>query len=189
MDAIDLLKRYLDQPIAEEGTYFDETERIPLSGVVSEEWRKAVVDDKGRMERGAAAVRSFRASADVGRAGRDEERVHRRTGPRNRAPCPVPRPVIMPLVLSEMAGLIWVRPVGEDALTGSRSRRTSPRRRGGADGGANRCGGEAGQAQEVVDDRLADAGNGAVPPVSPASRTTPRPHSGASAPAPALWTS
>ncbi|MEV8211966.1 hypothetical protein AB0P40_44455, partial [Streptomyces sp. NPDC079189] len=39
-----------------------------------------------------------------------------------RAPCPVPRPVIMPLVLSEMAGLIWVRPVGEDALTGSRSR-------------------------------------------------------------------
>jgi hypothetical protein len=24
----------------------------------------------------------------------------------------------MPLVLSEMAGLIWVRPVGEDALTG-----------------------------------------------------------------------
>ncbi|WP_392756924.1 hypothetical protein [Streptomyces sp. LN590] len=30
----------------------------------------------------------------------------------------MPRPVIMPLVLSEMAGLIWVRPVGEDTLTG-----------------------------------------------------------------------
>lgn len=32
MDAIGLLKRYLDQPIAEEGAYFDEAERIPLCG-------------------------------------------------------------------------------------------------------------------------------------------------------------
>lgn len=35
MDTIGLLKRYLDQPIAKEGPYFDETERIPLSGMVS----------------------------------------------------------------------------------------------------------------------------------------------------------
>ncbi|WP_308433416.1 Tn3 family transposase [Streptomyces alanosinicus] len=50
MDAIDLLKRYLDQPIAEEA-YFDEAEKIPLDKVVPDQWRKAVVDDKGRVER------------------------------------------------------------------------------------------------------------------------------------------
>ncbi|MFE7235912.1 hypothetical protein ACFY3J_36370 [Streptomyces sp. NPDC001231] len=50
MDAIDLLKRYLDQPI-KDGAYFDEAERIPLDGVVPEQWRAAVVDDKGRVER------------------------------------------------------------------------------------------------------------------------------------------
>lgn len=51
MDAIDLLKRYLDQPIAKEGAFFDEAETIPLGGVVREEWRKAVVDERGRVER------------------------------------------------------------------------------------------------------------------------------------------
>ncbi|MFD7746582.1 DUF4158 domain-containing protein [Streptomyces sp. NPDC059698] len=51
MDAIDLLKRYLDQPIAKEGAFFDESEKIPLAGVVREEWRKAVVDERGRVER------------------------------------------------------------------------------------------------------------------------------------------
>ncbi|MEU4955259.1 Tn3 family transposase [Streptomyces lavendulae] len=52
MDAIDLLKRYLDQPIAKEGAFFEESERIPLAGVVREEWRKAVVDEqRGRVER------------------------------------------------------------------------------------------------------------------------------------------
>jgi hypothetical protein len=51
MDAIDLLKRYLDQPIAKEGAFFDEAEKIPLGGVVREEWRKAVVDERGRVER------------------------------------------------------------------------------------------------------------------------------------------
>nr|WP_308433152.1 Tn3 family transposase [Streptomyces tanashiensis] len=50
MDAIDLLKRYLDQPI-KDGAYFDEAERVPLDGVVPEQWRAAVVDDKGRVER------------------------------------------------------------------------------------------------------------------------------------------
>ncbi|MFD3880764.1 hypothetical protein [Streptomyces microflavus] len=35
MDAIDLLKRYLDQPIAKEGAFFDESEKIPLPRVAS----------------------------------------------------------------------------------------------------------------------------------------------------------
>ncbi|WP_406739500.1 Tn3 family transposase [Streptomyces sp. NBC_00853] len=48
---MDLLKRYLDQPIAKDGAFFDESERIPLAGVVREEWRKAVVDERGRVER------------------------------------------------------------------------------------------------------------------------------------------
>ncbi|GAA2282083.1 hypothetical protein GCM10010145_61690 [Streptomyces ruber] len=51
MDAIDLLKRYLDQPIAKEGAFFDVAEKIPLGGVVHEEWRKAVVDERDRVER------------------------------------------------------------------------------------------------------------------------------------------
>ena len=60
MDAVGLLKRYPDQPIAKEGACFDEAERIPLSGVVREEWRKAVVDDKGRV----AAARTLGAEPD-----------------------------------------------------------------------------------------------------------------------------
>lgn len=39
------------QPIAKEGAFFDEAEKIPLGGVVREEWRKAVVDERGRVER------------------------------------------------------------------------------------------------------------------------------------------
>lgn len=50
MDAIDLLQRYLDQPL-KEGAFFDPAESVPLAGVVPEHWRAAVVDDKGRVER------------------------------------------------------------------------------------------------------------------------------------------
>ncbi|MET8877993.1 Tn3 family transposase [Nocardia sp. NPDC004604] len=50
MDAIDLLQRYLDQPL-KEGAFFDPAETVPLAGVVPEQWRAAVVDDKGRVER------------------------------------------------------------------------------------------------------------------------------------------
>ncbi|MCX5380963.1 DUF4158 domain-containing protein [Streptomyces sp. NBC_00091] len=50
MDAIDLLQRYLDQPL-KEGAFFDPAETVPLAGVVPEQWRAAVVDDKGRIER------------------------------------------------------------------------------------------------------------------------------------------
>jgi len=51
MDAIDLLERYLDQPIAKAGAFFDAAEKVPLEGVVPDQWRAAVVDDKGRVER------------------------------------------------------------------------------------------------------------------------------------------
>jgi len=51
MDAIDLLQRYLEQPIAKEGAFFDAAETVPLDGVVPDQWRAAVVDDKGRVER------------------------------------------------------------------------------------------------------------------------------------------
>lgn len=51
MDEIDLLKQHLDQPVAMEGAFFDEAEKTPLGGVVREEWRKAVVDERGRVER------------------------------------------------------------------------------------------------------------------------------------------
>ncbi|GAA0699904.1 Tn3 family transposase [Kitasatospora atroaurantiaca] len=50
MDAIDLLERYLEQPL-KEGAFFDLAETVPLDGVVPEQWRAAVVDDKGRVER------------------------------------------------------------------------------------------------------------------------------------------
>ncbi|MFC9239831.1 hypothetical protein ACFTZK_25775 [Streptomyces decoyicus] len=50
MDAIDLLQCYLDQPL-KEGAFFDPAESVPLAGVVPEQWRAAVVDDKGRVER------------------------------------------------------------------------------------------------------------------------------------------
>nr|WTB12019.1 DUF4158 domain-containing protein [Streptomyces antimycoticus] len=50
MDAINLLKRYLEQPL-KEGAFFDSAETVPLDGVVSEQWRAAVVDDRGRIER------------------------------------------------------------------------------------------------------------------------------------------
>ena len=42
MDTIDLLQRYLGQPL-KEGTFFDSAERVPLAGVVPEHWRAAVV--------------------------------------------------------------------------------------------------------------------------------------------------
>ncbi len=49
MDAIDLLRRYLGQPL-KEGAFFDAAETVPLDGVVPEQWRATVVDDKGRVE-------------------------------------------------------------------------------------------------------------------------------------------
>lgn len=51
MDAIGLLERYVEQPL-KEGAFFDPAETVPLDvRVVPEQWRAAVVDDKGRVER------------------------------------------------------------------------------------------------------------------------------------------
>lgn len=61
MDAIDLLKRYLKR-LLKEGACFGPAETVPLAGVVPEQWRAAVVD-----ERGAGRAHSVRA-VRVGRA-------------------------------------------------------------------------------------------------------------------------
>jgi len=49
MDALDLLRRYTMQPGRKR--HYDLAERVPLDGVVPREWRDAVVDDTGRVER------------------------------------------------------------------------------------------------------------------------------------------
>jgi hypothetical protein len=50
MDAIELLQRYKDIPVSDR-PYYSRSDRVPLDGVVPREWRDAVVDDKGRVER------------------------------------------------------------------------------------------------------------------------------------------
>lgn len=49
MDAVELLHRYKDR----DGrfTHYERAERVPLDGVVKADWRAAVVDDRGRVER------------------------------------------------------------------------------------------------------------------------------------------
>lgn len=49
MEAVELLHRYKDR----DGrfTHYERAERVPLDGVVKAEWRGAVVDDRGRVER------------------------------------------------------------------------------------------------------------------------------------------
>jgi hypothetical protein len=49
MDAIDLLRRYAARP--GQDRWYDEEERVPIDGVVPSEWREAVVDEQGRVER------------------------------------------------------------------------------------------------------------------------------------------
>jgi hypothetical protein len=49
MDAVELLHRYKDR----DGrfTHYERADRVPLDGVVKAEWRAAVVDERGRVER------------------------------------------------------------------------------------------------------------------------------------------
>ena len=49
MDAVELLHRYKDR----DGrfTHYERADRVPLDGVVKSEWRAAVVDERGRVER------------------------------------------------------------------------------------------------------------------------------------------
>jgi hypothetical protein len=49
MDAIDLLRRYAARP--GQDRWYDEEERVRIDGVVPAEWREAVVDEQGRVER------------------------------------------------------------------------------------------------------------------------------------------
>jgi hypothetical protein len=49
MDAVDLLHRYKDRD--GRATHYDRADRPPLDGVVRADWRGAVVDDRGRIER------------------------------------------------------------------------------------------------------------------------------------------
>ncbi len=68
MDAIDLLGRYLEQPL-KEGAFFDTAGTVPLDGVVPEQWRAAAVDEKGRVERPVRAVRARIAGGRAAPAG------------------------------------------------------------------------------------------------------------------------
>ena len=49
MDTIDLLRRYAPRP--GQDRWYDDEERIPIDGVVPLEWREAVIDEQGRVER------------------------------------------------------------------------------------------------------------------------------------------
>jgi TnpA family transposase/DNA-binding cell septation regulator SpoVG len=49
MDALALLRRYADRSARTK--YYDADERVPLDDVVPREWRGAVVDERGRVER------------------------------------------------------------------------------------------------------------------------------------------
>jgi len=49
MDAIDLLRRYAARP--GQVRWYDAAEHVPVAGVVPAEWREAVLDEQGRVER------------------------------------------------------------------------------------------------------------------------------------------
>jgi hypothetical protein len=49
MDAMKLLKKYAD--VDGKTRFYDATDVVPMDGVVRKDWREAVVDDKGRVER------------------------------------------------------------------------------------------------------------------------------------------
>jgi hypothetical protein len=50
MDAVELLQRYKDIPVSDR-PHYSRADRVPLDGVVPREWRDAVLDDSGRVER------------------------------------------------------------------------------------------------------------------------------------------
>lgn len=50
MDAVELLARYKDIDVSDR-THYARVDRVPLEGVVPRQWRDAVVDEKGRVER------------------------------------------------------------------------------------------------------------------------------------------
>ncbi|MGH8917991.1 MAG: DUF4158 domain-containing protein [Actinomycetes bacterium] len=50
MDAVELLRRYKDIDVSDR-PYYARADRVPLEGVVPRQWRDAVVDEKGKVER------------------------------------------------------------------------------------------------------------------------------------------
>ena len=48
MDALELLRRYAHR---ERIQFYDPAERVPIDGVVKPDWRQAVIDERGRVER------------------------------------------------------------------------------------------------------------------------------------------
>lgn len=48
MEALELLRRYAHR---ERIQFYDAADRVPIDGVVRPDWRPAVVDERGRVER------------------------------------------------------------------------------------------------------------------------------------------
>ena len=63
MDAVDLLRRYTSRPTRLKR--YDADENVPIDGVVPREWRDAVVDGSGRVERVSYEVCVLRSLRDA----------------------------------------------------------------------------------------------------------------------------
>lgn len=63
MDALGLLRRYTDRPARLK--HYDAAEKVPIEGVVPREWRDAVVDGSGRVERVSYEVCVLRSLRDA----------------------------------------------------------------------------------------------------------------------------
>src|SRR4051812_2677700 len=68
MDAVELLHRYKDR--GGRFTHYERADRVPLDGVVKAEWRAAVVDERGRVERVSYELCVLGALRDALRAAR-----------------------------------------------------------------------------------------------------------------------
>jgi len=63
MDALALVRRYADQPGRVK--HYDPADRVPINGVVPREWRNAVLDDSGRVQRVAYELCVLRSLRDA----------------------------------------------------------------------------------------------------------------------------
>lgn len=63
MDALELLRRYAER--SARARYYDASEAVPLEGVVPREWRDAVIDETGRVERVPYELCVLRALRDA----------------------------------------------------------------------------------------------------------------------------
>ena len=63
LDSVDLLRRYTDRPARQR--HYERAEKVPVEGVVPREWRSAVVDDDGRVERVAYELCVLRSLRDA----------------------------------------------------------------------------------------------------------------------------